>query len=1214
MQHAGDEQGRASPLAWSPSPSPPPSPLSGKRGQRPSPGSSPSPHRDDAEHTPEKLQRRSSSNSSCTPDHLTDTQRGVYEWLLSFNAGGTSADTLAPEPAAAVAERERAEQNEDRASAGFSDEDGYMEKEKEKVKEIEREREKEKEENEKADRTLANPEQKQQQPKVASAKRQKDTVHHEDEASGDGAPPPLKRQKTAAVFSKAEEEQLALLCEMGIDRELVVAALEQCPTLEEVVNKLISRDQPPKEEKRKESHAIVPPPMSTTATAAESSVNLRSATLSPLKAQLLDVKAVPAAPAELCKLKDEPLVLSPPSVTPVVKVPFEISSKLMDFQRDGIKFLYSLYERQMGGILADDMGLGKTVQTIGFVASLFGDIVIPFFKIPSSKDAPQQPKPAGMTPHVLIVAPASVLENWQNEFYKWAKIRVEPLLGSEKAKDELLKKAKKGKVKVMIAGYETFRSRIEDVKQIDWNCIIFDEVHKVKNKGSLVAKSCKNLPTTRRFGLTGTVMQNNFEELWTLIDFTSPGYLGSLDEFRRTYVNPIKTGQRRGALLSDVGRARSCSSELSRKLRHIVLRRDKSVISEMLPGKEDNIVFCKLTDLQTRCYQRALASPVYEELCNRFTRCACGSGIPCDQCPCQGLRDTLKPDAVDWRKEIFRAITNLQKIANHLSLLNSVPADTQEKQARDQEFRQCVLAEDLAQVDECEARGSCDALCGKMKALRCLFATWQEHKKKVLLFSHSTRTMDLLEVFLTGEKISYDRLDGTTPVSCRQRIVSHFERSPSTSTLLASVKVGGLGLNITAASVVVVFEPNWNPSHDLQAQDRAYRIGQSQYTTVYRFVSAGTIEEVTYDRQIYKQQMAGIVLEAQTAKRYFRGVAGVKGQEGELFGLVNLLRFNPTDSVLTNEIIERSEKAEEHYRITKALCNGDEENSAIRRLFDGQHDEGNSDAAPPPAPSPFPPFLDDAPSALAAASAATAAAASSAASSAISPITSPPPPLQLSAVDDEVTRRLRESGVVYSHKFTDVVRESEAERAFLRNLPPTDVVDDYEEQASAAAAAAAVASAQAQKTTAAIPGPAGMRGRSHTRNLVIGAPPAQMQQDQKDSNGGGNSVVVKSLLGKSLSSYSSRPTLQRRPSDEQAAQCSAWRPRPRDEDDELDEVVDDAVQQKQRAVPFLHTLRIPGIGKGRSANANASSSAGATAAAGTSPTRKLLYKSRNPLH
>ena len=268
-----------------------------------------------------------------------------------------------------------------------------------------------------------------------------------------------------------------------------------------------------------------------------------------------------------------------------------------------------------------------------------------------------------------------------------------------------------------------------------------------------------------------------------------------------------------------------------------------------------------------------------------------------------------------WKQEAFPAIIRLQKVANHLLLLSPDSSDDTAKQLRDKQYQDIAYGEDYDEIRRLCSIGDQTSLCGKLSVLKSILEKMRRAHRKVLLFSHGTRTLDLLESFLRSEKFSWERMDGTVPVMYRQKLVDKFSLNPSKLVFLLSIKASSLGFNLPSASAVVLFEPDWNPSQDLQAQDRAYRIGQTAHTSVYRLVSAGTVEEMMYDRQIYKHQMAVVALDGQCTRRYFDGVAGMKGQEGELWGMANLFRFNPTDSVMTDKIIKRVTNAEE--RIAK---------------------------------------------------------------------------------------------------------------------------------------------------------------------------------------------------------------------------------------------------------------------------------------------------------
>ncbi|KAH9292328.1 hypothetical protein KI387_042484, partial [Taxus chinensis] len=173
--------------------------------------------------------------------------------------------------------------------------------------------------------------------------------------------------------------------------------------------------------------------------------------------------------------------------------------------------------------------------------------------------------------------------------------------------------------------------------------------------------------------------------------------------------------------------------------------------------------------------------------------------------------------------------------------------------------------------------------------------------------------LDILEKFLIRKGYCFSRLDGSTPMSSRQSLVDNFNSSPSKQVFLISTRAGGLGLNLVSANRVVIFDPNWNPSMDLQAQDRSFRYGQKRHVTVFRFLAAGSLEELVYTRQIYKQQLFNIAVSGNLEKRYFEGVQDSKEYKGELFGISNLFR-DLSDELFTSDIVEQHEKRLQVFR------------------------------------------------------------------------------------------------------------------------------------------------------------------------------------------------------------------------------------------------------------------------------------------------------------
>ncbi|XP_010083202.1 PREDICTED: DNA excision repair protein ERCC-6-like 2, partial [Pterocles gutturalis] len=199
---------------------------------------------------------------------------------------------------------------------------------------------------------------------------------------------------------------------------------------------------------------------------------------------------------------------------------------------------------------------------------------------------------------------------------------------------------------------------------------------------------------------------------------------------------------------------------------------------------------------------------------------------------------------------------------------------------------------------------------GKMKVLQQLLNHFRKNKDKVLLFSFSTKLLDVLEQYCMASGLDYQRLDGNTKSEDRIRIVREFNSIQEINICLVSTMAGGLGLNFVGANVVILFDPTWNPANDLQAIDRAYRIGQYKDVKVFRLISLGTVEEMMYLRQVYKQQLHCAVVGSENAKRYFEAVQGSKEHQGELFGIHNLFKLRIHGSCLTKDILEREGRVE----------------------------------------------------------------------------------------------------------------------------------------------------------------------------------------------------------------------------------------------------------------------------------------------------------------
>lgn len=592
------------------------------------------------------------------------------------------------------------------------------------------------------------------------------------------------------------------------------------------------------------------------------------------------------------------------------RVPYTINKYLRDYQREGIRFIYNNYMRSRGCILGDDMGLGKTVQVIGFIAAVlhktgtWEDIKNnrPQFlqsQMPSNHNKPKKV--------FLIVAPLSVLYNWKDELDTWGHFQCVVVHGLRK--EEELARIKKGRIEIALTTYETLRLCLDQFNNIDWCAVVVDEAHKIKNPNSQITQAMKALKCKIRFGLTGTILQNNLEELWCVLDWAIPGCLGSSGHFKNKFSDPIEQGQKHSATKRALAMGRKTVRALVNKISHWFLRRTKALIKKQLPKKDDRVVYCSLTDFQQTVYQAVLDTEDVTLLLRSSEKCDCQSGRT-RRCCCYKTNS----DGAKMAELYFSYLTIMRKVANHVALLQST-AGTSKKQEK---YVGGICAKvfqkfpDFVQrcKDEAFEALSDPMYSGKMKVLQKLLKHYLQKRDKVLLFSLSTKLLDVLENYCIAEGLDYSRLDGNTKAKERVQIVKEFNTSSHINLCLVSTMAGGLGLNFVGANVVVLFDPTWNPANDLQAIDRAYRIGQCRDVTVLRLISLGTVEEVIYLRQVYKQQLQSSVVGKESARRYFEAVQGHGDHKGELFGIKNLFRLQTQGTCLTRKILEREGQVE----------------------------------------------------------------------------------------------------------------------------------------------------------------------------------------------------------------------------------------------------------------------------------------------------------------
>lgn len=350
-------------------------------------------------------------------------------------------------------------------------------------------------------------------------------------------------------------------------------------------------------------------------------------------------------------------------------------------------------------------------------------------------------------PRVLIVCPGSLMDNWKNELERWGWWHVDKYYGNKGERESVAQAAISGRVEVVITTYTTYRNHLEKLNQTPWDCVVADECHQLKEPSAETTKAMNQVNALCRIGLTGTAIQNKYDELWTLLNWTNPGRFGPLSTWKTSISNPLKMGQSYVLLSNSVYYPAKCLShdctnhqlkqarQTAEKLRdnllpQFFLRRMKSLIAHQLPKKTDKVVFCPLTSLQKKAYEFFLESPLVETVRTSADVCDCGKGLKRGWC----CYMTIPGSNTSWRVSsnwiefggqtltlfkamVFPVITILQKLSNHLAILIPNPADPPEKRERDLEHLKEMLPDHWRELYE--NRGSLATLsdpefCGKV--------------------------------------------------------------------------------------------------------------------------------------------------------------------------------------------------------------------------------------------------------------------------------------------------------------------------------------------------------------------------------------------------------------------------------------------------------------------------------------------------------------------
>lgn len=532
------------------------------------------------------------------------------------------------------------------------------------------------------------------------------------------------------------------------------------------------------------------------------------------------------------------------------EVPVSIKATLRKYQQEGVNWLHFLNKYHLHGILCDDMGLGKTLQTICIVSS---DHFLRDEKFKETQSREFRKLPS------LIVCPPSVTGHWEQELNQYSPF-LKVLVYSGNPSLRLTLRSKFLENDIIVTSYDVCRNDVDFLSGHDYNYCVLDEGHIIKNSASKLTKSVKKLNAEHRLILSGTPIQNNVLELWSLFDFLMPGFLGTEKVFNDKFAKPIAASRNSKTSSKEQEAGALALESLHKQVLPFMLRRLKEDVLSDLPPKIIQDYYCELSNLQKDLYKDfAFKQKTTIE---------------------KDLKDGINEQDQSNKNHVFHALQYMRKLCNHPALVLSKDHP---------KYQETVTSLAKKNQDIKSIEHSPKLLSLKTLLLECGIGvgdsdytskSYKERQKqnqiipvegvisehRALIFCQLKDMLDIVENELLKKhlpSVTYMRLDGSTEPRDRQKIVRKFNEDPSIDVLLLTTKVGGLGLNLTGADTVIFVEHDWNPMNDLQAMDRAHRLGQKKVVNVYRLITQNTLEEKIMGLQKFKMNIASTIVNQQ---------------------------------------------------------------------------------------------------------------------------------------------------------------------------------------------------------------------------------------------------------------------------------------------------------------------------------------------------------------